>query len=371
LVQQIFETLWIMALPFLNSQSKRVDQIVAVDLGARQTKAVHLQNRNDRIALLGYAVMEAPNRDKPGSAEGLGNHLKSLLKAMGDGVRYAALGVDVPDAFLRHAELPPMPLPDMRQMLRLNSKAYLQQDYPDHVFDCSIILSRPAPSGAQTTKPAVATPGPQKQKVLVGGIKRQVLDDVKAACKIAGLVPLHVTPSMVGPVNAFEATEPEVFAKEVVALVDIGFRQTTISMLKYGELVMNRVVALGGDHLTKGLAEALGVSDAEAESIKIGMPGEVQQNLEPVIANLGRELRASLDFFEHQQDVAVGKVFLSGGTARSEFTVRALQTEIMVPCNTWNPTKKLLLSLPVQQRAGLEESAPQLVVALGVGALAF
>ncbi|MBI5385048.1 MAG: pilus assembly protein PilM [Verrucomicrobia bacterium] len=354
---------------------KRIDQVVAIDLGGRQTKAVHIQNKGERLALLGFAIQDLPGpekADKPLSADALGNHLKNLLKPLGDRTRLATLAVGMPDAFLRHAELPPMPIPDMRQMLKLNSKAYLQQEMPDHVFDCSIIVSRgPVPPTVDASKPAPPSSNLQKQRVLVGGAKRQTLEVLKTACKVAGIAPHQITPGMVGPANALEVAEPEVFAKEVVALVDIGFKNTTITMLRNGELAMNRVVTIGGDRITAGLSESLGISYAEAEGIKLGMPGEVQQHLEPVIASLGRELRASIDFFEHQQDVTVGTVFLSGGTARSEFIVRTLQTELMVPCKVWNPAKSLQLSLPADQMAGLEQAAPQLAVAIGAAIAAF
>jgi type IV pilus assembly protein PilM len=358
-----------MALPFLNSGSKRIDQVVAVDLGARQTKAVHLQSREDRLTLVGYTVQEAPNREKDLSPEALGEHLKGLFKALGDRTRCTALAVGVPDAFVRHADLPPMPVGDMRQLLRLNSKTHLQQDYPDHVFDCSVLIPKNAADKPDGAKPP-APPAPQRQKVVVGGARRQVVEELTAACRLAGANVREISPGMLGPMNAFEAAEPEVFSKQVIGLVDVGFKHTTIAILMNGELAMNRVVTVGGDHLTASLVDSLGISYAEAEGIKVGMATEVQQNLEMVVAALGRELRASIDFFEHQHDMTVNQVFLSGGSARSEFLLRSLQTELMVPCKTWNPAQRLELSLPVEQRAGLEQTAPQLAVAIGTAAAA-
>jgi len=45
---------------------------------------------------------------------------------------------------------------------------------------------------------------------------------------------------MIGPVNAFELAEPVIFANESVALVDIGFKQTSVCVLDRGELVLTR-----------------------------------------------------------------------------------------------------------------------------------
>jgi type IV pilus assembly protein PilM len=180
-----------------------------------------------------------------------------------------------------------------------------------------------------------------------------------------------VVPGLIGPVNAFELAMPAIFAKEVVALVDIGFKNTSICLLQEGELVLSRVVAIGGDRVTNGLAESLGISYAEAEGIKVGMPGEVQSNMESLVTPLGRELRASIDFFEHQQDKAVSQVFISGGSARSELVLQILQEELMAECKTWNPVGSMEMALPPQQVAEIEQVAPQLAVAMGAAAAAF
>src|SRR5207244_11707815 len=67
-------------------------------------------------------------------------------------------------------------------------------------------------------------------------------------------------------------------------------------------------------------------------------PDEVQSTMVTLLVPLGRELRASIDFFEHQQDTPVTQVFVSGGSARSDYIVQILQTELVVPCASWNPT---------------------------------
>jgi len=82
-------------------------------------------------------------------------------------------------------------------------------------------------------------------------------------------------------------------------------------------------------------------------------------------APLGRELRASIDFFEHQQDKTVSGVYISGGSSRSEVIMNALQTELMVECKTWDPTGFLKMDLPPNQVGEIEQVAPQLVVAVG------
>jgi type IV pilus assembly protein PilM len=357
-----------MGLPFLNGAAKKRDQLISIDLGGRTTKAAHLLRKGEGFVLARYALLDAPIYEKNLSADLLGEHLKNVCQALDAKTKAISLAIGVNDSIVRHAELPQMPISDMRQVLKNNTKNYLQQDLPGHVFDCFIIPPRTVAKPAE--KPKLGAPN-TKYRVLVAGAKKQLLDDMQVAIKVTGLTADHIVPGLLGPVNAFELAMPEIFSREVVALVDIGFKHTSICVLQEGDLVLSRVVAIGGDRLTTGLAESLGISYAEAEGIKVGMPSEVQTNLEALIAPLGRELRASIDFFEHQQDKAVSQVFISGGSARSEFIIQSLQTELMAECKPWNPIGFLELALPPQQAAEIEQVAPQLAVAIGAAAAAF
>jgi len=357
-----------MGLPFLNRAAKKRDQLVSIDLGGRTTKAVNVLRKGDGFVLTGYAMLDAPIYEKNLSADLLGEHIRSICQMVDAKTKAVTLAIGVNDSIVRHAELPQMPLSDMRQVLKNNTKSYLQQDLPGHVFDCFIIPPRTV--SKPTEKPKLGAPN-TKYRVLVAGAKKQLLDDMQLAIKNSGLMADHILPGLFGPVNAFELAMPEVFSREVVALVDIGFKNTSICVLQEGDLVLSRVVAIGGDRLTTGLAESLGISYAEAEGIKVGMPTEVQANLEALVAPLGRELRASIDFFEHQQDKAVSQVFISGGSARSDFIVQALQTELMAECKPWDPINFLQLALPPQQTAEIEQIAPQLTVAVGAAAATF
>jgi type IV pilus assembly protein PilM len=350
-----------MPLPFFNTRARRRDEIIAIDLGGRHTKAVHVQNKGDRPSLIGYTIQDSPSEQSSFSVDVLTEHLKNVAHTLGDGTKAVVISLGVAETVVRRAEMPPMPLHDMRQLLKFNSKNYLQQDLPDHVFDCAVMVARATEGSPEAAKPAAG----QKQKLIVGGAKQKLVEDIQTAAREAGLNPVQIVPGLIGPLNSFESSEPEAFANESVALVDLGFRNTTISMLQRGELIMHRIVNMGGDRITQGLADSLGISYAEAEGIKVGMANEVGSAIEPLVGTLGRELRAFIDFFEHQQDVAVSQVFVSGGSARSELIVQALQLELLVPCKLWNPARGFDASLPSEQTAEFETIAPQLAVAIG------
>ncbi len=353
-----------MALPFLNGVSgKKRAQMMVVDLGSRTTKAILLERRGELLALTRFALLDTPIYEKKISTELLADHLRSVAQALGSETKLLTLAVGLDDAVMRQVEFPQIPVDEMRLVLKNNTKTYLQQDMPNHVFDCHIYPPKLPGKSAEAAK----APAIPKLKVLVAGMKQQTIDDFQTAIKNAGLVPDHILPGIIGPVNACELAFHEIFAGESIALVDIGFKQSSVCVVDHGELVLSRVVNIGGDKLTAGLAEAMNISYAEAEGIKVGMAPEVQSTLESQVQPLGRELRASLDFFEHQQDRPVSHVYVNGGSAQSEMILQMLHAELLVECKAWNPTSSLQMMLPGQQAVEIEHVGPQLTVAIGAG----
>ena len=348
--------------------------MIAVDLGSRTTKAVLLERRGEIVALTRYALLDAPIFEKKISPELLSAHLHTVCEALGSTTKYITMSVGLDDAMVRQVEMPHIPVDEMRQILRVNHKNYLQQDLPNHVFDCYILPPRVEVSSDQTgrpTSPNFSGGAVQKLKVLATAAKQSLVTDYLQATNMAGLVADCLVPGLVGPINAFEQAQPEIYAKETVALVDIGFKHTSVCVLDRGELALTRVVNIGGHQLTAGLADAMSISYAEAEGIKVGMAPEVETGLQMQVIPLGREIRASLDFFEHQQDRPVTQVFASGGSARSEMILQMLNSELLLECKTWNPTGFLQLALPGQQAVEVDHIGPQLTVAIGAALAEF
>lgn len=350
-----------MSFSFLKPPVKKRDQVMAIDLGSHSTKAVLLQRKEDHYSLIRYVIMDTPSSEGKLSPEALGEHLKAIAAALEPKVKQVTLAVGPRDSILRTTELPLLPVDEMRQMLKFNSKSYLQQDLPDYVFDCYIVPPQGGIAKFENNKPAPDA----KYKVWVGGIRRQTMDDLVTAIKHAGLIPDQISLALLSPSNAFELTPPP---KDAVALVDLGYRTSSISVIANNELSLSRVVETGGHDITNGLAEAMGICYSEAEGIKVGMPTEVDSSLQPLLGPLGRDLRASIDFYEHHQDQPVGQVFLSGGAARSEYFIQSLQTELMIPCRVWSPVAGLEVALPAQQMEQLPQNGTQLTIAIGAAA---
>jgi len=124
---------------FLNNSARKRDQIVVVDLGAHTTKAVHMQRKGDQFTLLRYVLADNPARQNTPSPELLTEHIKSIVETLDAKTKLITLAVGVTDSVIRQTELPQIPVQDMRLVLKTSPKTYLQQDLPNHIFDCYII----------------------------------------------------------------------------------------------------------------------------------------------------------------------------------------------------------------------------------------
>ena len=181
-----------MALPFLSGTSrKKRDQIVAVDLGGRTTKAVLLERHGEILTLANFTMLDAPARDKRPALEALAEHLRAISSALGASTKQMTLAIGLEEALLRQVELPQIPVDEMRMVLKNNAKTYLQQDLNSHFFDFHIFPPKFSNASAGG-KPADGTKMPvaPKLKVLVGAAKQQVVNDYSAAVKLAGLRPI-------------------------------------------------------------------------------------------------------------------------------------------------------------------------------------
>src|SRR5580704_6670789 len=99
-----------MALPFLNGPTKKKrDQIIAIDLGGRTTKAVHMQRKGDVYTLLRYCVMDAPIFEKSISVDLLVEHLKAIFQSLETKTKFVSVAIGVSDSLVRQAELPQIP----------------------------------------------------------------------------------------------------------------------------------------------------------------------------------------------------------------------------------------------------------------------
>jgi len=344
--------------------STKGDEIVAISLGTCTTKAVHVRRQGESLRLLNYFLKPTPVLKGGLSGEALANHLSDVNQQLKAGTNRAVLVIGMGQSLARTLEVPALKPPELRLLVKRNSKHFFQEELAEYEFDC-YVLPEPAADAS-----AGAPSSQRKNRALVAGTKAALLDDLRAAAKAAGLFLVQVTVSQVSLVNAVLAALPEPPAGEAVAVVDLGFRTSSITFLASRQPGLSRTVGMGGDTLTAALSSAMNIPYDVAEGLKVFMPDKVRDKLEERITALAQELRTAIDFFESQEDKEVRRVIVAGGTARSQYLVEGLQDQLRIPCEKLDLSRFVTSELPPEKADALAKDAPQLANVSGAATAA-
>jgi len=355
--------------------ARRGNSVIGIDLGKHVFKGVLLQRKGDqRFVLTNFASREVPEELK--TPEELAQQLKLLFKDLGGSAKGCAIAISDPASLLRIIEQPDTPIDLLRNALRLNGLAVLNQECKDFVLDCAPVLAE-EPNGHQANGANGSNGhaaegesfnghnGVTKTKYLVGGMLRPTVKQISEACTKTKMSADILQLAPVCSFNAFEFAYPQIFAKDAFLLLDMGHLQSTVLIGSKKELVLVRSIDYGGKALGQALT-ADGALDANAARVMMqeGDPG-MAEICRSSLARLATEVRNSIGFFEGQHEESIHRIFVSGGLARTETILQTLSDELSLPCEIWDPLETCEVALPPAKRQALPDEFVSLNVACG------
>jgi Tfp pilus assembly PilM family ATPase len=348
--------------------ARRGDSVIGIDLGKHVFKGVSLRHKSDsRLVLTNFASREVPEEFR--TTDELAQQLKLLLRELGGNAKSCALAISHPAALLRIIEQPSTPVDLLRNALRLNGLAVLNQECKDFVLDIAPVSANGADkdgasgtnSGGAAVKSAVVT----KTKYLVGGMLRQTVKQISEAMSKTRVSADILQLAPVCSFNAFEFAYPEIFQNDAFLLLDMGHSQSTMLMGSKGELVLVRSIDYGGKALRQALtADGALEKDAAWTLLQEGDPG-MAEVCRASLSRLANEVRNSIGFFEGQREESINRIFVSGGLARVETVLQTLSDELGLPCEIWDPLETCEVALSAPKREALPHEFVSLNVACG------
>jgi len=345
--------------------AKRGNSVFGIDLGKHVFKGVLLQRKGDaRYVLTSYASRPVPADME--TADELAQQLKLLFKDLGGSAKGCAVAVSDPSSLLRIIEQPDTPVDLLRNALRLNGLAVLNQECKDFVLDCAPVAANGSNGHhANGANGNGSGSGVAKKKYLVGGMLRPQVKQISDAMSKTRVTADILQLAPVCSFNAFELAYPETFANETFLLLDMGHLQSTVLIGSKKELVLVRSIDYGGKMLTQALT-ADGALDAGAAQL---MMNEGDAGMAEIcrgsLTRLATEVRNSIGFFEGQREESINRIFVSGGMARTETILQTLSDELGLPCEIWDPLETCEVALPAAKRQALPSEFVSLNVACG------
>jgi Tfp pilus assembly PilM family ATPase len=352
--------------------ARRGNSVIGIDLGKHAFKGVLLQRKGEhRFVLTSYASREVPEHFA--SPEDLAQELKLLFRELGGSAKECAIGVSDPDSLLRIIEQPDTPVDLLRNALRLNGLAVLNQECKDFVLDCAPVAAEAAvlhdtagvAESSRSTAVVDGGNGVAKTRYVVGGMRRPTVKQISAACAKVRVPAAALQLAPICSFNAFELAYPHIFANDAFLLLDMGHLQSTVLIGAKQELVLVRSIDYGGKLLNEALT-ADGALDSDAARLMMqqgdaGMSEICRASLD----RLATEVRNSIGFFEGQHEESIQRIFVSGGLARTETILQTLSDELGLPCEIWDPLETCEVALPAAKRQALPQEFVSLNVACG------
>ena len=346
---------------FRRNKQRRRDVALGIDLGSSQIKAAVVRQHQGKLELVECAVRALPTGNtnaKPYKEQEFTTELQQLVDGLATSERHAYVTISCSSAMVCQTEFPPVPLKEIKSALKLNSSGYLRRDFSSYYLDVfELKRGSEGPKGKDSTK----------TKVLVGGALKEEVDAYRDALVAAKIRPEVIELAAVSVISAFQVSHPEI-KEEVVVLVDIGARMTSINFLLDSMPLITRLMHFGGAQLTDYIGQILMLQPCEAEEEKRKMSEPVQGLVKTAISPLAREIRSSIDFFERQNERRVHRIYACGGSACSPQVLTVLGEAVGAQVECWNPVQSLDVSQMNGEMPRVLAVGPSLAAAVGVAA---
>lgn len=159
-------------------------------------------------------------------------------------------------------------------------------------------------------------------EVLLVAVKKEIVNSYTQAVEEAGLTLAVMDVDYFAMENMYEINyEPK--QDEVVGLIHIGARYTSINVLRKGVSTFTGDLPVGGKEFTESLMESLKIPYDEAETLKTtGLLGgkkntELEALLKPTCVSLSEEISHTLSLYGTMAgEEGVHTIYLSGGSAK-------------------------------------------------------
>ena len=296
---------------------------LGIDIGTSYIKIAEISKSGHKKKLENYgqlsasAFYEKPFRTLEKNTLFLSNQeiveaIKAIIEEAGIKTRQVVFSIPDFSSLFTNFELPPMTKEELPQAVRYEAKQHIPLPLAEVTLDWQVIESRPLDDKRTSFK------------ILLVAVPNEVVNQYQEIARISQLELFALEAEAFSLMRSL-VDEDE---KKPIALIDIGVRSTTCSIIDKRILKTSHSFDISGNDLTSTLTKGLDISFAEAEKLKkqYGIEGlrndkvvrngqTIREILLPLIDVILREIKEILNNFYQQERKEVEKIILAGSTA--------------------------------------------------------
>lgn len=341
---------------------------LGIDIGTSAIKIVELSSFGGKLKLENYVQIPAfPIQSREAQIRERGVVFlpsEDIAEAISIGLKQANIKTkncvfSLPDflTFFTFFTLPPMPPEELEPAIKMEARRHIPVPLKDVTLDWEIIKEGDASSFLT---------------VILVAVPLEIIYKYQKIGELCNLKVSAIEAEVFGLLRIVAQKEKE----KTVAILDIGAKSTTCSILDKGILKLYHSLSLASTAITEKLTWELGISWELAEKLKKawGMvpPPHLAEELKSfykelirdTLKGLNEEIDKIFKNFSLQYGKEIDKIIVAGSGARLpgliEFFKESFQKEIEMVDPFWN------ISYPQKLKKVLKELAPAFSIATGV-----
>lgn len=336
--------------------------IIGLDLGNSHFTATELTEDKSKVVLRRFGMYEKQElnlySNDPSDLKTYSDSLRHFISDTGFTTSDIVVSLPEAEVFTRVISVPNMEKKDLESSIKFEAEQYIPLPMDQVNFAFQILDSDISDKN--------------KMEVLLVAAKNQVLNKYVDVVKKAGLSVKGIEPETLA-IQRVLASNPN--NPNATVLVNITSTSTLIIISYRGAVRFTRSVAIGGDSLTKAVAQELNIDHHQAEEYKkaYGMDstqvdGKVYNAIKPVFDKILAEVNRSKIFYTtHNPNVNMNKVIISGGTALMPGLLFYIANNMDLEAELANPWRNIQLSSSIEDKKDyLLQQGPLFVTPVGL-----
>ncbi|MBU1045552.1 type IV pilus assembly protein PilM [Patescibacteria group bacterium] len=288
---------------------------LGIDVGTSSIKVVELQ-KSKGIALSNYAVLSADyfgegdfqTREKGMlsiSEDNISEALAVMLKEAGIKSKQAFFSIPDYATFFTTFDLPSMSTEEIPEAVKYEAPRRIPLPLSEVILDWQLIKGSPSDEGR--------TP----LRILLVAVPKEVINQYQNIALTVGLKVIALEAEVFALMRALVKYQDK---SNIICLVDIGERSTTINVVAQGILKVSHSFDVAGEDFTKAFSDSLQIDKRKAETIKrmYGLtdknPG-IKEIIKPKIEAIIKKIQNITDELYLEDKERIGKIIISGGGA--------------------------------------------------------
>ncbi len=352
----------------------RPQSYLGIDIGTLSIKIVELSSENGRPKLENYAILDdyglarqSSAAEEAATAKIFGGKaavmIRRLVKESGIQSREVNMSVPIYSSFLTVMELPQMSETELMNAVKFEAKKYIPVPMDSVIIDWTVVGSGAA--NRQTTPPP-ASQSEGNVSVLLIAIPKDLINEYSGIAADSGLRLLNIELETVSAARALIGNDPV-----PAILLDMGSRDTTVSIVENGSVRISHSIETSGEDLTRALSESLKIDWRRAEDLKrenglrvVNGNGQIADVLTPLVDTIADAVKNISDLYFSKTGKKIDKLITYGGAARMPEFNGYLKNKLQIDAMTGVPFGRI--AYPEKLKPAIDDIGCEFTIAAGL-----